>query len=160
MTKMETEVLQAASHGAIKPLLPQADAFKSLITKGLIKHMGDNKFKATAEGLKVVMGQADAPAAPAKKAVKAKAAPKAKKTNEELDAEYAKKYSHYVKGSISKPVENGEVTKRTALIKCQTKGCGKTRKVYTSDVFQVKLCLDCRKGKNAEKMAKLKKKAA
>lgn len=162
MTKLEMEVLQEATRGAIKPTESRVEAFKALIASKLIKGVGNNKFKATPEGVKAVAeaaGGAEVNLDTPTKKVKAKPAfmSKPKKTNEELDKEYASKYKHYVKGSIGKLAENGETQKRTAMIRCQEKGCTNTRKVFTSDVFQVKKCLPCKKKGSAEKLANLKK---
>lgn len=70
------------------------------------------------------------------------------------DAELAKKYPHYVRGSVA-PARNGE-RKASAKIECQE--CSKERTVFTSDIFQVKLCKECRDAAKAPK-AKGKKKS-
>lgn len=74
----------------------------------------------------------------------------------ERDADLADKYPHYVKGSVRK--ESG-MPKLIATIKCGE--CGKEREVFTSDIFQVKTCLDCkvkvRQAKRTKKARKSKK---
>lgn len=75
-----------------------------------------------------------------------------------LDAAYRKKYPHYVGGSIEPP-SNG-IPKWSAEIECTEKGCKETRQVYTSDLFQVKVCHAHKKrgGKKAGSKGKAKAK--
>lgn len=67
------------------------------------------------------------------------------------DAELQKKYKHYVPGTVQRDEMN---SKFEAQIKCSE--CNKTRRVWTSDVFQVKLCLDCKASRTAQKNAQKK----
>jgi hypothetical protein len=55
------------------------------------------------------------------------------------DAELAKKYPHFIPGSLRRV--DGQM-KLMAEIKCQT--CDSPREVFTSDIFQIKECLKCR----------------
>lgn len=62
------------------------------------------------------------------------------------DERLRKKYPHYVPGSVREVKGH---FKMKCEIKCQK--CGKERSVFTSDVFQVKLCVDCKKVKPIKK---------
>ncbi len=63
--------------------------------------------------------------------------------------------------AVMKDIDNAglSMTKNKILtvIKCQHKGCGKLRKVYTSDVFQVKYCREHQKTNRAAQTAKSRK---
>lgn len=61
------------------------------------------------------------------------------------DANLQAKYDHYVKGSVRR---HETETKLEAEIKCP---CGAKRTVWTSDIFQVKVCWDCKKASNKAK---------
>lgn len=68
---------------------------------------------------------------------------KALKTQKRKDgSELEGKYPHMVKGSLS--FDEG-AEKQTAEIECTVPGCGATRRVFTSDLFQVKVCEDHKK---------------
>jgi hypothetical protein len=72
---------------------------------------------------------------------------KPRRANAELQAketELKKKYPHMKLGTL---VFNKSVSKFSVLIVCK---CGKERRVYTSDLFQVKTCKDCKKSKAAK----------
>ena len=63
-------------------------------------------------------------------------------------ADIAKKYPHVDVSTLGfDPVAN----KYFALVKCVK--CGKTRKAYSSDFFQVKTCVDCSKLAKADRKA-------
>lgn len=160
VSQSERVVLEEASHGTVVPTKKLVNEFKSLLTKKLIEHKGNNKYTASKLGLYVLTdtvstnGNGTHETAKEKaesgKKPQAKAKPaflnKPKASIAELDATYTKKYPHYVKGSVKESKEGG---KRIALIKCTHKGCKDTRQVFTSDIFQVKLCEEHRKKKAA-----------
>ena len=54
-------------------------------------------------------------------------------TEEEIRA----KYPHVVKGSLR---FDGKAKKSKITIQCLVKGCGRTRRCYTSDLFQIRDC--------------------
>jgi hypothetical protein len=54
-------------------------------------------------------------------------------TEEEIQA----KYPHVVKGSLR---FDGKAKKSKITIRCPVKRCGRTRRCYTSDLFQIKHC--------------------
>jgi len=159
LTAKEREVLEKASHGSVIPVKSEVTEFKNLIGRKLLEHLGNNKFKASKLGLVALQGMEvpeEVNLAPKnKKAGFPANLKKPKATREELDAKYSKSFPWYVKGSISKELDAG-TNKRTGMIKCIE--CGKQRKVYTSDIFQVKLCLDCRGKKSKAGLEKLKAK--
>ncbi len=51
-------------------------------------------------------------------------------------------YSHVVPGSLQ---FDGGATKQSVLIRCTTRKCKETRRVFTSDLFQVRVCTEHRK---------------
>lgn len=57
-----------------------------------------------------------------------------------------KKYSHMVKGSLG---FDEVAEKQTAKIVCTHPGCENQRTVFTSDLFQVKVCEDHKKAQRA-----------
>jgi hypothetical protein len=71
-----------------------------------------------------------------------------------------KKYKRIVEGSIQRETEGSHAGKITVVITCLRKGCGATRRVATSDLFQSKYCTDCtaelrnRKRRDAAKAAR------
>lgn len=83
-----------------------------------------------------------------KRAVPAKGngKPKAKKTLSEADQlkarerELRKKYKRIVVGSIRRETKGTHKNKLTVEITCAVRGCNETRRVATSDLFQVKYC--------------------
>jgi hypothetical protein len=157
MNQMEQEVLTEAARGLIVPTKDRSAAFRSLVRQKLIECKGDNKYKATASGLKAVMEGVTVaqPTAEVKETPKEiVSAPKKKDKDivlQTLDAHYTKKYSHYVRGSV-RPDDVAHSNKLRAKIECTARGCRETRDVYTSDIFQVKLCLKHK----AEKTSKVK----
>lgn len=54
-------------------------------------------------------------------------------TEEEILA----RYPHAIKGSLR---FDGKAKKSKITIQCPVKGCGRTRRCYTSDLFQIKHC--------------------
>jgi len=75
---------------------------------------------------------------------KKKAAKKNKKHGIQIgrEAEFMKRYKHFVPGSLGfDPAK----AKATATIKCVD--CGGKRSIFTSDLFQVERCLPCLKEK-------------
>lgn len=60
---------------------------------------------------------------------------------EEREAEIRKKYKRVLPGSIQREEDGAHVGKLTVEIKCGD--CDNTRRVATSDLFQVKHCPDC-----------------
>jgi hypothetical protein len=54
-------------------------------------------------------------------------------TEEEIRA----KYPHVVKGSLR---FDSKAKKSKITLRCPVKGCGRTRRCYTSDLFQIKQC--------------------
>lgn len=78
--------------------------------------------------------------------------PKAKKPRKKRGRKtedfFTKKYSHAIPGTLQwDPVAN----KQSMEIACQHPGCKNTRRVFTSDLFQIKLCIEHAK---AERTAK------
>ena len=75
-----------------------------------------------------------------KKAKPSKAkAPKAKKAKRLTEAELSKRYPHFVAGSL----HFSESEQRNCCkLACIERGCKKTREVATSDLFQVKRCVE------------------
>lgn len=155
VSAQEREVLVEASRGSVTPIRKTADYFRSLLKKKLIEGIGSNKYKATKIGLYVVHdttsgsngdepSEADMPKAKAKPSLV-----KPKKDLKVADAEYSKKYKHFVAGSLH--TEDGI---RLGKIRCTQKGCDKTRAVHPGDIFQVKLCLDHKKAKTNAAFAK------
>jgi hypothetical protein len=71
----------------------------------------------------------------------------------EREAEILKKYKNVTPDTIRREVDGHHVGKLTVEITCKNKKrpegggdlfeCGQTRRVATSDLFQVKLCTDC-----------------
>lgn len=155
VSKTEREVLTEATRGSIVPTKSKVAEFKSLLSKKLIEGRGNNKYTATKLGVYVVTETEGAEMPTngngSKEKAENTAKPQAKKrpsfldkpkaTLAELDLKYSKKYAHYVKGSVKEQKGGG---KRIAQIRCTAKGCKDTRQVFTSDIFQVKLCEDCR----------------
>ncbi len=107
--------------------------------------------------------------------VKATKAPKAKKarerqplTAEELideERKLRKQYPKIVKGSLrnASTDENDEFhNKRTVEIECATRGCKAVRRIATSDLHQVKHCVECTQKNrlNRRKLARQARKAA
>ena len=68
-------------------------------------------------------------------------------------------YGHAIEGSLS--YDTG-ANKQRVEIRCQHSGCKKTREVFTSDLFQVRVCLDHKKAqrKSARQDKKAEAKAA
>jgi len=83
---------------------------------------------------------AEAPAEPKEK----KGPPKRAKKTEEY---YKDKYPHFIPGSL---VFDPSANKQKAKIKC-IECDNEDREVYTSDLFQVKTCLNCSKKKRQAK---------
>ena len=74
--------------------------------------------------------------------------PKKKRLNREgLDAAekvLRKKYRHIVSGTLKNLSTNGvHHGKRTVVVNCATPKCEATRKIATSDLAQVRYCIDC-----------------
>jgi hypothetical protein len=61
----------------------------------------------------------------------------------EKEATLRKKYKSIVEGSIRRHTNGQYAGKITVSIQCATKGCGNTRTVATSDLFQVRYCEKC-----------------
>ncbi len=59
------------------------------------------------------------------------------------EKELRKKYKRIVEGSIRKETDGLHAGKITVVIACATKNCLNTRRVATSDLFQVKFCEEC-----------------
>ena len=59
------------------------------------------------------------------------------------EREIRRTYPRVLKGTIRKETHGAHAGKITVVIKCATKGCGNTRRVATSDLFQVRYCPDC-----------------
>ena len=70
------------------------------------------------------------------------------KAMESRKADYAKKYPHV---DVSTLEFDPDANKYFANIKCVK--CGKTRKVFSSDFFQVTTCTECTKLAKADKKA-------
>ena len=168
LNELESSILTEASRGFIVPTKSKVEAFKSLITKKLIEHKGNNRYKISKTGLQLLMdgtniaptstelkGSQEKPLPVQKKVVsQTKQLPsRIKKTNEELDAIYTKKYKHYVPKSIKSTLQG----KKRAKIKCTISNCANTREVFTADIFQVKLCEQHKKEKSQAKLTRLAK---
>lgn len=73
------------------------------------------------------------------------------------EAELLKKYPHMIEGSL---VFNDKTNKQEVTITCTHPGCEATRKVATSDLFQVTMCDEHKKeqakAKKAAKDARIK----
>lgn len=87
-----------------------------------------------------------------KKATKT-AKPRVKKAKRLTEQQLKTKYPHVVLGTLQ--FDEKEQRNRVKIA-CQQKGCKKTRTVATSDLFQVRFCVECTK---ANRNASRKKKA-
>lgn len=57
----------------------------------------------------------------------------------EAEKKLREKYPHVIPGTLQLPAEGSR--KRSCEIACQEPGCKARRRVYTSDLFQVKYCV-------------------
>ena len=86
-------------------------------------------------------------------------APKKKRLNKEelaaAEKELRKKYKQVIPGTL-RNVSTGATHKgkRTCKIKCATRGCTTTRLVATSDLHQIRFCVDCTQEQRAERRRK------
>lgn len=86
-------------------------------------------------------------------------APKKKRLSKEelavAEKDLRKKYKQIVPGTL-RNVSKGAAHngKRTVEIKCATKGCNKTRRVATSDLHQVRHCVECTQENRAARRRK------
>lgn len=70
------------------------------------------------------------------------------------EREVRRKHPRVIKGTIRKETDGAHAGKITVEITCAMRGCKVTRRVATSDLFQVKFCPDCtRKARNAARRA-------
>jgi hypothetical protein len=76
------------------------------------------------------------------------------------EAALRKKYPHIVAGSIQAHDDGPHQGRRTVEIICQNKGCQNTRRIHTSDAFQVELCPECTKTARQQRRAKTAKKGS
>ena len=70
------------------------------------------------------------------------------------EAELIKKYPNIIAGTLK---IDGKAGKRSVEAKLK---CGHTERVYTSDLFQVKMCHACRKTEGSKKLEALKARVA
>ena len=81
------------------------------------------------------------------------AAPKVKKPRKKEEAYFTERYTHAVPGSLQ---FEDTVNKQSMEVACTVNGCPNKRRVYTSDIFQVKLCLEHAKQKRSASRKKKK----
>lgn len=68
------------------------------------------------------------------------------------EKEIRKTYRRVIPGSIQRETEGAHAGKLTVEIRCATRGCKNTRRIATSDLFQVKYCVECtREMRNAKR---------
>lgn len=85
------------------------------------------------------------------KAQKGKAVPKDKAPKRATEAMILAKYPHAIKGTLDYDETHSKQSIEAKL------ECGHRARIFTSDLFQVKRCHDCRKARTAEKVARLAK---
>jgi len=123
-------LIESCSHVLMGARQTKHDAFRVTFLEGKVNRMSKNTKSAN----KVAAATAATPK-PVEKAKKEKLA----ETPEEKMAQIKAKYpSHNI---VDKSLLFDEKKQKYSVeIKCQHPGCKNTRRVYTSDLFQVKLC--------------------
>lgn len=118
--------------------------------------MDGKKVEAATENVEAIMKQMgiDPGSEKAKQLLKAmKSDSKSRRTS---PSEIEAKYAHVVKGTVR---FDAAANKQKATITCTVGDCKKQRDVFTSDLFQVNSCVDCkdkaRKAKRDEQKALL-----